>query len=186
MLEKIENKVYEREVTSPERLFTRSPFSIVTMVARIKGNVSEGMLRDAVFKAQQRHALLRVRIIDKPDHTQWFTSEDVQEISVEVIPRTSKHDWIKVHAEASRVPYEFDLRPAIRFILLQSVDVSDLVILCHHIICDGMSLAYLARDLMLYLGDPSKDVDQLPVPIPITLDNLPADVSQSRIVESTA
>jgi hypothetical protein len=36
---------------------------------------------------------------------------------------------------------------------------------------------------MLYLGDPSKVVDQLPVPIPITLDNLPADVSQSRIVE---
>jgi hypothetical protein len=44
-----------------------------------------------------------------------------------------------------------------------------------------MSLAYLARDLMLYLGDPAREVDLLPAPEPITLDNLPDDVSQSGL-----
>ena len=174
---------FEREVTSPERLFTRSPFSVVTTVARIKGNVSEDMLRNAVAKAQQRHALLRVRIKDQPDHTQWFTSEGIQEIPIEIIPRNSENDWIRIHSEASKIPYEFEIRPAIRFILLQSPDVSDLIILCHHIICDGMSLAYLARDLMAYLGDPSLEVEALPAPTPITLDNIPDDVSQSGVVK---
>jgi NRPS condensation-like uncharacterized protein len=183
MSENLKVKSYEREVTSPERLFTRSPFSIVTMVARIKGNVSEDMLKNAVAKAQQRHALLRVRIIDKPDRTQWFTSEGVQEIPIEIVPRKSENDWIKIHSEASKIPYEFESRPAIRFILIQSPDVSDLIILCHHIICDGMSLAYLARDLMVYLGDPSREVEVLPAPTPITLDNLPGDVSQSGVVK---
>jgi NRPS condensation-like uncharacterized protein len=46
-----------------------------------------------------------------------------------------------------------------------------------------MSLAYLARDLIMYLGDPSREVDVLSAPIPITLDNLPADVSQSGVVK---
>jgi len=173
----------ERKVTSVERFFTRSPFSIVTMVARIKGNVSEEMLKNAVAKVQQRHSLLRVRIKDDNDHAQWFTSEGAQEIPIEIVPRKSENDWIKIHVEASKIPYEFETHPAIRLILVQSPDVSELIILCHHIICDGMSLAYLARDLMVHLGDPAREVKVLPAPPAIDLNNLPSDVSQSRLVK---
>ncbi len=176
-------KIFEREVTPVERFFTRSPFSIVTMVARIKGSISEVMLRNAAAKVQQRHALLRVRIVDDKDHNQWFTTEGVVEIPIEIVHRESKDDWIKIHAQASRIPYEFETRPAIRFILVQSPEISELIILCHHIICDGMSLAYLARDLMLHLGDPGREVEVLPAPPAIDLDNLPGDISQSVIVK---
>jgi NRPS condensation-like uncharacterized protein len=174
---------YERKVTGAERFFSHSPFSIVTMVARIKGNITEEMLKNAAAKVQQRHVLLRVRIKDDHDHALWFTSEGVQQIPIEIVPRKSENDWIKIHAEASKIPYEFETHPAIRFILVQSPDVSELIILCHHIICDGMSLAYLARDLMVHLGDPSREVEVLPAPEPITLDNLPGDVSLSGLVK---
>jgi len=50
MLENHNLKTYERRITPLERLFRRSPYSIVTMVARIKGNVSESMLVNAVSK----------------------------------------------------------------------------------------------------------------------------------------
>ncbi|MFC2105814.1 hypothetical protein ACFLS0_03600 [Candidatus Bipolaricaulota bacterium] len=50
---------YERPLTPPERLFTRSPFSIVAMLVRIKGAVTEAMLRNAGEKVQQRHSNLR-------------------------------------------------------------------------------------------------------------------------------
>ena len=183
MSQNLEVKKYERKVTGAERFFSHSPFSIVTMVARIKGNITEEMLKNAFAKIQQRHVLLRVRIKDDHDHALWFTSEGVQEILIEIVPRRSENDWIKLHAEASKIPYEFETHPAIRFILVQSPDVSELIILCHHIICDGMSLAYLARDLMVHLGDPSREVEVLPAPEPITLDNLPSDVSLSGLVK---
>ncbi len=183
MSEKQQVMRYERKVTGAERFYSHSPFSIVTMVARIRGNVSEEMLKNAVVKVQQRHVLLRVRIKEDNEHTLWFTSEGVQEIPIEIVPRKSENDWIKIHAEASKVPFEFETHPAIRFILVQSPDVSELIILCHHIICDGMSLAYLARDLMVHLGDPAREVEVLPVPEPITLDNLPSDVSLSGLVK---
>jgi hypothetical protein len=154
------------------------------MVARIEGKVSEEMLRGAVAKAQQRHALLNVRIKDDDEHAQWFTSEGVQAIPIEIVPRESENDWIKIHAEASRIPFEFERRPAIRFILVQSQATSDLIILCHHIICDGMSLAYLARDLMVFLGDPARKVEVLPAPPTLNLDNLPPDVAQSGVVKT--
>lgn len=181
--ENITLKQHERKATPAERFFTRSPFSIVTMVARIKGYVSAEMLKHAVAQVQKRHALLHVRLKDDQGHTPWFTSAGVQEIPIQIVPRKSEHDWIKIHAAASRIPYEFDTRPAIRFILVQSPDVSELIILCHHIICDGISLAYLARDLMVYLGDPARQVQALPAPVPMTLNNLPDDVSQSWLAK---
>jgi NRPS condensation-like uncharacterized protein len=183
MSERTATKKYERQVTGVERFFARSPFSIVTMVARIRGTVTAAMLKHAVAKIQQRHALLRVRIKEDHEHTLWFTSEGAQAIPIETIPRKSEDDWIKIHAEASRIPFEFETRPSIRFLLVQSPDVSELIILCHHIICDGMSLAYLARDLMMHLGDPVRQVKVLPAPPPISLDNLPDDVSQSWLAK---
>jgi NRPS condensation-like uncharacterized protein len=183
MLGKQDVMCYERKATPAERFFTRSPFSIVTMVARIKGNVSEDMLKNAVQKVQQRHALLRVRIKDDNDHAQWFTSEGVRETPVEIVPRQSVNHWIKIHQEACKLPFEFENRPAIRFMLVQSPDVSELIILCHHIICDGMSLAYLARDLMVHLGDPARQVEVVPAPPAIDLNNLPSEVSQSGLVK---
>ena len=172
-----------RRVTAAERFFAHSPFAIVTMVLRINGNVSEEMLRRAVSLVRQRHALLKVRIRTDADHALWFTSEGVQEIPIEIVPRESEDEWIEIHAEASRVPFSFETQPAIRFILVQSADRSEVIILCHHIICDGMSLAYLARDLMHHLGDPAREAKRLPAPPPIDLDNLPRDISQPGLVK---
>jgi NRPS condensation-like uncharacterized protein len=174
---------YERKVTGAERFFSHAPFSTVTMVARIKGDVTAEMLQNAVDKVQQRHALLRVRIKDTQDGELWFTSQGVQEIPVEVVPRKTENDWIEVHAEGSKAAYDFEARPAIRFILVQDTDESELIILCHHMICDGMSLAYLARDLMVHLGDPQADVQVMDAPEPVSLENIPAEAKPSGLIK---
>jgi NRPS condensation-like uncharacterized protein len=66
---------------------------------------------------------------------------------------------------------------------VHSPDISELIILCHHIICDGLSLAYLARDLMVHLGDPAKEAEILPDPVPIDRNNLPKGVSVNPVVK---
>jgi NRPS condensation-like uncharacterized protein len=182
-MNKQQTQSYERKVSGAERFFSHAPFSTVTMVARIKGKVTEEMLQNAVQKVQQRHALLRVRIRDEQNGELWFTSDGVQEIPIEIVPRETENDWIKIHAEGSKNPYEFETRPAIRFILVQSEEVSELIILCHHIICDGMSLAYLARDLMVHLGDPAVEAQVMAAPEPITLQNIPSEVAPSGLIK---
>ena len=172
---------YERRVTPLERFFSRSPFSIVAVVARIKGNVTEGMLANAVAKVQQRHPNLRTRIREDENHNPWFTSEGAKGIPIELVLRDSDDHWIRVLEESSRIPFEFDTRPAIRFTLVQSPTESELIILCHHIICDGMSLAYLARDLMGHLGDPTRVAEVLPDPSPIDISSMPEGVSLNGI-----
>jgi hypothetical protein len=168
---------YERRVTSVESFLGLSPYAIVTMVARIRGSVTESMLRSALARVRLRHPNLRVRIAVDDDGNPWFTSEGAGELEVEVVPREAEDQWIGVVQQSSQIPFEFDRRPAIRFILIHSPSTCDLVILCHHILCDGLSLAYLARDLMEQLGDPAREVEILPDPVPIVRDNMPEDVS---------
>jgi hypothetical protein len=59
--------------------------------------------------------------------------------------------------------------------------VSELIILCHHIICDGLSLACLARDLMAHLGDPDRAVEVLPDPVVVDRDTMPVDVALNPV-----
>ena len=155
---------------------------MVSILTRIKGNVSEQMVRNAVDKVQQRHTLLRVRIELDEEQTPWFTSEDVQEIPIEVISHINDDSWIEVYDKACKEPFDFDKRPAIRFYLLQSENISDILIFCHHVICDGMSLAYLARDLMVHLGDQNHEVEILPDPLPISREIIPEDQKLASIV----
>jgi hypothetical protein len=173
---------YARAVTPIERLFTWSPFSIVTMVARIRGRVSEGMLRGAVSKVRLRHPHLRVRMVAADGGGPWFTSDGAGDIPIDIVSRQSDDHWIRVVQESCQVPFDFEARPAIRFILVQSPGASELIILCHHILCDGLSLAYLARDLMVHLGDPARPVEPLPDPVPIERGNMPNDASANAVV----
>ena len=119
-------KKYERKATPLERMFVRAPYSIVTVVARIKGNVSESLLKNAVSKVQQRHPNLRIRIREDSDHVLWFTSDGAMGIPVQTVPRESDDHWIAVYHEACRIPFKFEERPAIRFILVQSPAISEL------------------------------------------------------------
>jgi NRPS condensation-like uncharacterized protein len=176
--------MFNRKVTPAERFLSRSPFSIVTMVVRIKGEVSFEGLMNAVQQARGRHALLGARVLDKEEHEQCFTSEGAGDIPIRMVERKTKDDWIQIHADESTIPFDFDTRPPIRFILVHSPDESDLIILCHHVICDGKSLAYLARDLMMSLGDPGRPLEHLDAPPPMDLDNLPDDLKQSGLVKA--
>ena len=80
----------------------------------------------------------------------WYTNENVPENSLKVIQRTSDEDWNRELLNDYKIRYELSKGPLARFILLQSPDISEILIVCHHVICDGTSLAILARDLLLY------------------------------------
>ena len=174
---------FTRKITPFESVLSYSPFSIVTLVARIKGNLTMERLRSAVDKVQMRHTNLRVRITEDSEHNKWFTTENVGDIPVEKVDRLNEDHWISVQHDESQKPFLFDEKPAIRFILVHSPSVSELIILCHHVICDGLSLAYLARDIMVHLGDPTKEPEILPAPSPIDLNNMPIGVSMNPVIK---
>lgn len=177
------NPKYRRRISPLEGMFLHAPYAIVTMTARIKGAITEKKLGEAVKKARARHTNLRLKVEYDDQGDPWFTSQDVQAIPVEVIPRKDDQHWMDVIRQQSLIPFDFEARPAIRLLLVQAPDISELVIFCHHLICDGLSLAYLARDLMIVLGDPDAELEILSDPEPIDRDNLPPGVKMNGLVQ---
>jgi len=174
---------YKRKLQGHERRHMYAPNSIIPIVVRILGDVEKNNIKKAVKMVQQRHVLLRVKLVIDESKTAWFTTEDVDEIPIKIQDRISDDQWISVCKNESRIPFDFYKRPPIRIILLYSNTKSDLVIFCHHMFSDGMSVAYLARDLMTLIGSPDKELEILPPPPLLTRENIPDDVSDNVIVQ---
>lgn len=158
-----EREQFNRELKS-ERIHYRAPFSNVIITARIAGCGIALALPAALEKVRGRHPLLRARIRLDHDGSAWFVPNDNVMLPLEVCLRGSDKDWIEKAADEQHKPFALDKGPLIRFILLEAEDVSDLLIICHHTICDGMSLVFLVRDIMTCLGNPEKILEPLPVP----------------------
>ncbi len=166
--QKYQKNGFKRKMGGPERRFLSLPNANVVMGVRIKGRVSQNLLKSAVLQVRQKHPLLGVRIILDDHSSGWFTQDNVPEIPIDIRPRATNEDWIEVATEELKRAFSTETGPLMRMVLLQSPDVSDLIITAHHSICDGRSLVYLIRDIMNYLEYPDHEREPLPV-MPIAI-----------------
>ncbi|MHA2290219.1 MAG: condensation domain-containing protein, partial [Promethearchaeota archaeon] len=135
-LESIQNKKFERKLNSFERRFFRAPNQIISLVARVKGLISEEDLRIALGKVRQQHPLLGVRTYLDENNDAWFTTDDVPITQLKIIQRTSKNDWERELSREYNIRFELGTGPLARYVLVQSKEISEIIIVCHHIICD--------------------------------------------------
>lgn len=137
------------------------------ITARIKGDFSISQLRRALVKARRRHPLLAVRVVMDKAEEPWFTQEGVPELPMRVLEGIQDGDWLQAVKDELREPFSMETGPLVRFVLIKLDDLSDLIAICHHSIADGLSAAYLVRDILHYLSDPCANVEPLPLMPPI-------------------
>lgn len=177
-------KSYDRSVTPVESIFSLSPFSVVAMVFRIKGDVSKEHLEKALEFIRIKHPFINSVIQIDSRGEKVFAPAPSDEIDMEVIKRNSNDHWKEVYHNQCVLPFEFDKRPCIRFTLLRSKGLSELMIFSHHIICDGLSLAYLGRDLLAYMGNPEMGAPEVAETFPAGIANLPKNLKVSGFIKS--
>jgi hypothetical protein len=148
-----------RKVNNLERVYFWTPYSNVSMITRINGDISPEKLCLAINTACKMHPLLGARIVFDEDNNAWFSMDNVPQPSVKITPRVSNTQWFDKLQHEITIPFDLEQGPMIRFMLVHSEKVSELVIICNHCICDGMSLAYLVRDVLNYCVNPEKEVE---------------------------
>lgn len=150
------------------RMDQAAPLNFAT-VAEISGPLDAAALRVALDATQSRHAHLRERIIVDDARRPAFTREGVAALPL----RIAENDWL---AEVEReindaVPAE--VGPLARCVLVPTREGSCRVILTlHHSIGDGMSGAYLMRDLIQSAGAAAEG---LPADLAPLTDDTPLD-----------
>ena len=177
-----DTRSYRRAVTPIERFLIRSPFSIVTMVVRIQGDVTEDMLRAALDKVRRRHPNLRVRIVQDEKGDPWLTSEGAGEIPVESVPRESGDHWIRVAQQWCQVPFEFDAATAgaLHPRRIARRVRADHPVPSHPVRRAVPGLPRAGPDT--HLGDSDRPAELLADPAPIGLDNMPPGVAANALV----
>jgi len=157
------NNLIEKRGVLGERVMLMIPFNVV-MTAKISGTFDHTMLRPALNKLKVRHSLLSVRLLIDEDNTAWYTSENVPDFTVEIIERDSDVQWQNIVKRELKSDFDLTRGPLIRFAVVQGVKQSELVVCCHHMISDGISLTWLIQDILTCIAYPEKEVEILPEP----------------------
>ncbi|GAP94248.1 condensation domain-containing protein [Leptolyngbya sp. NIES-2104] len=130
------------------------------LTARISGNFRLERLMQSLFQAQRQHPLLRVAIaVAETGHPKFV--EHIAPIPVRLVLRGDEQDWQREVEIELTCSFDWQTAPLIRVVLLQSKTVSELIVRCHHAIADGISIAYLIRDIMHGLTSKSSDTRTL-------------------------
>ena len=155
----------------------RAPSYMVSLRAKIVGYVPADEFKKAVENARKRHPLLGVRVVLDEDSNGWFIADNVPEIPIRVFSRQDDSHWLRAIEAENRIPFNFDKGPLVRFVLLNCTDlkyqISDMIVCCHHGICDGLSLCYIIRDILSYLTNPNHTIEQNSLPSPLSEKTLP-------------
>jgi Uncharacterized protein containing a NRPS condensation (elongation) domain len=139
----------------------------VSIVATINGTIHEDDLIRVLKEITTMHPLTGVRIVVDSNHDAWFTDEGAEPLLLKVTPRKSSRQWIDIIENESNIPFNFENGPLIRFILVKSKEVSDLIVICQHSICDGISLTNIVQDIVFLLNNPKTCIERIDPVLPV-------------------
>jgi len=156
---------YERPEAEGALFLSRLPISLnFAICARIRGPLTLEQLQAGLAGLGRRHPLLAVRAAERADGTAIFTDEGVPPISLRVVEGAADDAWVgEVESDIQR-PSSYLTEPQIRCIWLRGRDVSDVVLVCDHLLADGRAAIFALRDLLAVIAAPSKVWEPLIAP----------------------
>jgi NRPS condensation-like uncharacterized protein len=129
---------------------------------KVKPYVGRSEIKQALLKTQNKHPLAGVRVVMTKDRDQfirqYITTENTPEIPLKELDG-DKTGWKAVIAEELCRSFDIFKGPMIRVFLIQGKAASDIVVIFHHAICDGLSAVVFLHDMLLFLADKDKPVN---------------------------
>ena len=138
-----------------DQLDPGSPGYVVVCALRLTGVVDRDALAGALSDLAARHEPLRTTFAVRDGALTQIVREEPQvELHVTRRPRVDRRaqdDQVRAHvAQEVRRPFDLTAGPVVRYALLTwSEREHALVVLAHHIACDGWSVGVLLRDLAI-------------------------------------
>lgn len=123
------------------------------MALQVSGETTPARWKAALGHLRARHPLLRVSIGSSSDGRPVFLEAGDRDLPLRVIPCEQPHDWEGTISKQLMEPFPDDAPSLVRAVLLHSWSFSTLIFTAHHSVADGISVAYLMRDLLLAMEE---------------------------------
>jgi hypothetical protein len=137
----------------------RTPFTSVFTI-QLFGRLVEGRLRQALARLQAKHPLLRCVIEDGVDSEgpRFVLQDRPAPIPLRVVERKNDDHWQTEVRREWVAPFDASRDPLVRLVWLRGSEVSELILVGHHCICDGQSGMTLLRECLSAYDEPEKDL----------------------------
>jgi len=133
------------------------------VTALISGETSPRDWRRALNLLQERHPIMSVCIDGEPGSVPSFRQADVAPIPLRIVEDEPELRWEVEAGEELATPFNPRQAPLIRAVLIQGIRNTAFMLVAHHSIADGLSLAYAIRDTLdLLAGRALKPLPWLP------------------------
>ena len=151
----------KRETSSYERVMfymgNLNPLYFAFKI-RVNNNISESELKEALLKVQKKHPLAGIRVEMTPDKKQFITTENVPEIPLREF-NAGETDWKTAVNKELQTCFDIFKGPIVKASMIKRSGITDIIIVFHHAICDGLSSVIFLKDLFLFLADPGLPVN---------------------------
>jgi Phthiocerol/phthiodiolone dimycocerosyl transferase C-terminus/Condensation domain len=123
------------------------------LAAQVQGTTEVEQWRLAFERVQRRHPLLSARIVANGSCRPHFLQETGTPIPLRIRRENdSTRDWtLEMELELS-IPFDPHQAPLMRAVLLHEAERAVVILVAHHSIADGRSIAFVLRDLLQVLS----------------------------------
>jgi Condensation domain len=118
------------------------------VMALISGGTSRRDWRRALDRLQKRHPILSVCIDGEPATVPSFRQADATPIPLRIVEDEPELLWEAEVGKELATPFNPSRAPLIRAVLIQGARDAAFMLVAHHSIADGLSLAYAIRDTL--------------------------------------
>jgi hypothetical protein len=160
--EPMQDSIRSRQLLLLERTMYRegrTPFTSVFSI-QLLGRLAEGRLREALARLQAKHPLLRCVIEDgaNSEGPRFVLQDRPVRIPLRIAERKDDDHWQTEVRREWVAPFDGSRDPLVRLVWLRGSEVSELILVGHHCICDGQSGMTLLRECLSAYDEPGKDL----------------------------
>jgi hypothetical protein len=123
------------------------------LAAQVQGPTTVERWRDALNLVQLRHPLLSVSIETNGNCRPHFRRETAAPIPLRVVQENNlAQRWESEIEQELSTPFNARQAPLVRAVLLHEADQAVFILVAHHSIADGVSIAFVIRDVLQALS----------------------------------
>ncbi|GHU77711.1 hypothetical protein FACS189462_0300 [Spirochaetia bacterium] len=135
-----------------ERWHMGSPAINVCFRIIIEGKFSTNDFEKAVIAVCKRHPVLNYTIETDTENNTWFVP-DTGHIGLESYSSKEMPDWQDWYKKVDDVPFNFRQGPLVKICVIFGHDQTEIIVLGHHVIGDGMAYLNLSKDILSALDN---------------------------------
>lgn len=132
--------------------------------AKIKGEISKEQIEIALAKIQKKHPLLRAAIdLQDKQHPVFVVKENMKPIPLRIVKRQTDTHWLEESEQEWYRPFKEENSPLAQLVWIKGEELSELLWVSPHCICDGTSMVSLMQELLSLIDDPTLDLEPYPL-----------------------